>query len=138
MPDTIEEPLIETSIRACTTLDAPSLAVLEKITEKLGVSSRQRAAKQILGDLMTEETDLEDVIAFRKEYWDTMVRPDSGFEKVRFDWTGDENSVLHFVAKRLFGNQNRSKALRVLIAHYALKHKYAKLLKQGYILQPAD
>ena len=44
MPDTIEEPLIETSIRACTTLDAPSLAVLEKITEKLGVSSRQRAA----------------------------------------------------------------------------------------------
>ena len=147
MPQTVEEPVIVNSVRACTSLDARSIALLKNIAtelepnikEKFGLCSKQFAAKYMLGELIAgkKRITLEAIVEFRETYWEIMLQPRK-FMSMRFDWSVDENVVLLYVAKKLFGNNNRSEALRVMIAYYAMKLGVGKLERKAYIMEPVE
>ena len=41
------------------------------------------------------------------------------------DWTPEENALLLIYAKHLLSSNNRSEAVRILIAYFAIQNKFA-------------
>jgi len=65
-----------------------------------------------------------------------MSKLESGRLTLRFDLTEVENDALFVIARTLFGNSNRSKALRVLVAYFAIEYKLAETHYQGFVIRP--
>ena len=121
----IKDPNAPTLIRACLSLDDPTLTLLEKIRHKFHLS-KANASKMIVGLALEKKIKLADVTKFHQEVWSNLSF-DSGqrFSQLIVDWTPEENALLLIYAKHLLSSNNRSEAVRVLIAYYAVQNKLA-------------
>ncbi len=121
----IKDPNAPTLIRACLSLDDPTLTLLEKIRHKFHLS-KANASKMIVGLALEKKIKLADVTKFHQEVWSNLSL-DSGqrFSQLIVDWTPEENALLFIYAKHLLSSNNRSEAVRVLIAYYAVQNKLA-------------
>jgi hypothetical protein len=121
----IKDPNAPTLIRACLSLDESTLTLLEKIRHKFHLT-KANAPKMIVGLALEKKIKLADVTKFHQEVWSNLSL-DSGqrFSQLIVDWTPEENALLFLYAKHLFSSNNRSEAVRILIAHFAVQNKLA-------------
>jgi len=69
---------------------------------------------------------LAEVTKFHQEVWSNLaIENDERFSQLIVDWTPEENALLLIFAKHLFSSNNRSEALRILVAYYAVQNKLA-------------
>jgi hypothetical protein len=124
MPRT-KDPAAPQLIKACTSLDELTLTLLEKIRHKFHLT-KVKASKMIVGLALEKKIKMADVTKFHQEVWRNLSY-DGGqrFSQLRLDWTPEENAVLLIYAKHLFSSNNRSEAVRVLIAYFAIQNKFA-------------
>ena len=124
MPRT-KDPAVQTLIKACTSLDDLTLTLLEKIRHKFHLT-KPNAARMIVGLALEKKIKLAAVTKFHQEVW-SILSFENGqrFSQLRLDWTPEENALLLIYAKHLFSSNNRSEAVRVLIAYYAVQNKFA-------------
>ena len=121
----IKDPNAPTLIRACLSLDDPTLTLLEKIRHKFH-QSKANASKMIVGLALEKKIKLADVTKFHQEVWSNLsVESGQRFSQLIVDWTPEENALLFMYAKHLFSSNNRSEAVRILIAHFAVQNKLA-------------
>ena len=121
----IKDPNAPTLIRACLSLDDPTLTLLEKIRHKFHLS-KANASKMIVGLALEKKIKLADVTKFHQEVWSNLsFESGQRFSQLIVDWTPEENALLIMYAKHLFSSNNRSEAVRILIAHFAVQNKLA-------------
>ena len=121
----IKDPNAPTLIRACLSLDDPTLTLLEKIRHKFHLS-KANASKMIVGLALEKKIKLAEVTKFHKEVWSNLsVESGQRFSQLIVDWTPEENALLLIYAKHLLSSNNRSEAVRILIAHFAVQNKLA-------------
>jgi hypothetical protein len=80
---------------------------------------------------------LPGITKFYQEVWTNLAFEDAQrFSTMRLDWTPEESALLRIYARHLFRSNNRSEALRVLIAYYAVQNKLAVVgqLKKATII----
>jgi hypothetical protein len=124
MPRT-KNPNAPTLIRACLSLDDPTLTLLEKIRHKFHLS-KANASKMIVGLALEKKIKLADLTKFHQEVWSNLsVESGQRFSQLIVDWTPEENALLFMYAKHLFSSNNRSEAVRILISHFAVQNKLA-------------
>jgi hypothetical protein len=124
MPRT-KDPNAPTLIKACTSLDALTLTLLEKIRHKFHLT-KVNASKMIVRLALEKKIKLADVTKFYQEVWSNLsFENGQRFSQLRLDWTSEENALLLSYAKHLFSSSNRSEAVRVLIAYFAVQNKFA-------------
>ena len=124
MPRT-KDPNAPTVVKACTSLDDLTLTLLEKIRHKNQLT-KTNAAKMIVGLALEKKIKLADVTKFHQEVWQNLsFESGQRFSQLRLDWTAEENAMLLMYAKHLFSSNNRSEAVRVLIAYFAIQNKFA-------------
>jgi len=124
MPRT-KNPTTPTLIKACTSLDELTLILLEKIRHKLHLT-KANASRMIVGLALEKKIKLVDVTVFYKEVWsDLSFESRQRFSQLRLDWTPEENALLLIYAKHLLSSNNRSEAVRILIAYFAIQNKFA-------------
>ena len=112
-------------IKACTSLDDLTLTLLERIRHKFHLT-KMNAARMIVGLALEKKIRLADVTNFHQEVWSNLsFESGQRFSQLRLDWTAEENALLLIYAKHLFSSSNRSEAVRVLIAYYAVQNKFA-------------
>ena len=121
----IKDPNAPTFIRACLSLDDPTLTLLEKIRREFQVS-KASALKMIVDFAVQKKIKLAEVTKFHQEVWSNLaIENDERFSQLIVDWTPEENALLLIFAKHLFSSNNRSEALRILVAYYAVQNKFA-------------
>ena len=121
----IKDPNAPTLIRACLSLDDPTLTLLEKIRHKFHLS-KANASKMIVGFALEKKIKLADVTKFHQEVWSNLsFESGQRFSQLIVDWTPEENALLLIYAKHLLSSNNRSEAVRILIAHFAVQNKLA-------------
>jgi hypothetical protein len=86
--------------------------------------------------LAKSKVNSESLVAFHQEIWLKAVHQEGRYTSARFDLTEVENDALFVIARTLFGNSNRSKALRVLVAYFAIEYKLAETHYQGFVIRP--
>ena len=124
MPRT-KDPNAPQLIKACTSLDDLTLTLLERIRHKYHLT-KMNAARMIVGLALEKKIRLADVTKFHQEVWSNLsFESGQRFSQLRLDWTAAENALLLIYAKHLFSSSNRSEAVRVLIAYYAVQNKFA-------------
>ena len=124
MPRT-KDPNAPQLIKACTSLDDLTLTLLERIRHKFHLT-KMNAARMIVGLALEKKIKLADVTKFHQEVWSNLsFESGQRFSQLRLDWTAEENALLLIYAKHLFSSSNRSEAVRVLIAYYAVQNKFA-------------
>lgn len=124
MPRT-KDPNAPQLIKACTSLDDLTLTLLERIRHKFHLT-KMNAARMIVGLALEKKIKLADVAKFNQEVWSNLsFESGQRFSQLRLDWTAEENALLLIYAKHLFSSSNRSEAVRVLIAYYAVQNKFA-------------
>ena len=124
MPRT-KDPNAPTLIKACTSLDDLTLTLLEKIRHKFHLT-KVKASKMIVGLALDKKIKLADVTKFHQDVWSNLsFESGQRFSQLRLDWTAEENALLFMYAKHLFSSNNRSEAVRVLIAYFAVQNKFA-------------
>ena len=124
MPRT-KDPNAPQLIKACTSLDDLTLTLLERIRHKYHLT-KMNAARMIVGLALEKKIRLADVTKFHQEVWSNLsFESGQRFSQLRLDWTAEENALLLIYAKHLFSSSNRSEAVRVLIAYYAVQNKFA-------------
>ena len=112
-------------IKACTSLDDLTLTLLEKIRHKLHLT-KANASRMIVGLALEKKIKLADVTKFYQEVWSNLsFENGQRFSQLIVDWTPEENALLLIYAKHLLSSNNRSEALRILVAHYAVQNKFA-------------
>ena len=111
-------------IKACTSLDELTLTLLEKIRNKFHLS-KVDAARMIVGLALEKKIKMADVTKFYQVWSNLSFESGQRFSQLRLDWTPEENALLLIYAKHLFSSSNRSEAVRILIAHFAVKNKFA-------------
>ena len=111
-------------IKACTSLDELTLTLLEKIRHKFHLS-KVDAARMIVGLALEKKIKMADVTKFYQVWSNLSFESGQRFSQLRLDWTPEENALLLIYAKHLFSSSNRSEAVRILIAHFAVKNKFA-------------
>jgi hypothetical protein len=112
-------------IKACTSLDELTLTLLEKISHKCHLT-KMNAARMIVGLALEKKIKMADITKFYQEVWSNLsFENGQRFSQLRFDWTPEENALLLIYAKHLFSSNNRSEAVRVLIAYFAIQNKFA-------------
>jgi hypothetical protein len=112
-------------VKACTSLDELTLTLLEKIRQKLHLT-KVEAARMIVRRALDKKIKLSEITKFYQEVW-TNLAFESGqrFSQLRLDWTPEENTLLLIYAKHLFSSNNRSEAVRILIAYFAVQNNFA-------------
>ena len=124
MPRT-KDPNAPTLIRACLSLDDSTLTLLEKIRHKFQMT-KANAAKMIVGLAVEKKIKLADITKFHQEVWSNLsFENGQRFSQLIVEWTPEESALLLIYAKHLFSSSNRSEAVRVLVAHYAVQNKFA-------------
>ena len=112
-------------IKACTSLDELTLTLLEKIRHKFHLS-KVDAARMVVGLALEKKIKLADVTKFYQEVWSNLsFESGQRFSQLRLDWTPEENALLLIYAKHLLSSNNRSEAVRILIAYFAIQNKFA-------------
>ena len=121
----IKDPNAPTFIRACLSLDDPTLTLLEKIRHEFHLS-KANASKMIVGLALEKKIKLTEVTKFHQEVWSNLsFENGQRFSQLIVDWTPEENALLLIYAKHLLSSNNRSEALRILVAYYAVQNKLA-------------
>jgi hypothetical protein len=123
-------------VRACISVDSLTLDLLEKIGRKYQVNKSAAANTVIDLYLAKSKVNSELLVAFHQEIWLKAVHQEGRYASARFDLTEVENDALFVIARTLFGNSNRSKALRVLVAYFAIEYKLAETHYQGFVIRP--
>jgi len=124
MPRT-KDPAAPQLIKACTSLDELTLTLLENIRHKSHLS-KMNAARMIVGLALEKKIKLAEVTKFHQEVWSNLsFESGQRFSQLRLDWTPEENALLLIYAEHLFSSTNRSEAVRVLIAYFAVQNKFA-------------
>ena len=124
MPRT-KDPDAPQLIKACTSLDELTLTLLEKIRHKFHLT-KSNASKMVVGLALEKKIKLADVTKFHQEVWSNLsLESGQRFSQLIVDWTPEENALLFMYAKHLFSSNNRSEAVRVLIAYFAVQNKFA-------------
>ena len=124
MPRT-KDPAAPQLIKACTSLDELTLTLLEKIRHKFHLT-KGNAAKMIVGLALEKKIKLAEVTKFYHEVWSNLsFESGQRFSQLRLDWTPEENALLLIYAKHLLSSNNRSEAVRILIAYFAIQNKFA-------------
>ncbi len=124
MPRT-KDPTAPPLIRACLSLDESTLTLLEKIRHKFHLT-KANASKMIVGLALEKKIKLADVTKFHQEVWSNLsIESGQRFSQLIVDWTPEENALLFMYAKHFFSSNNRSEAVRVLIACFAVQNKFA-------------
>ena len=130
MPRT-KDPRAPELVRACISLDNRTRELLGRITHKFNLTKKE-AFTRIAKLAIKNEIKLSDVTKFHQEVWTKLsTENDHVFSQVGFDWFPDENEILLTYAKHLFGRNNRSEAMRVLVAYYAIQNKLATVLPES-------
>jgi hypothetical protein len=124
MPRT-KDPNAPTLIRACLSLDDSTLTLLEKIRHKFHLT-KANATKMIAGLALEKKIKLADVTKFHQEVWSNLsFESGQRFSQLIVNWSPEEDALLLMYAKHLFSSNNRSEAVRVLIAYFAVQNKFA-------------
>jgi hypothetical protein len=124
MPRT-KAPAAPQRITTCNSLDELALALLEKIRYKFDLT-QMGTTQMIVRHALEEKTQLAGITKFYREIWTNLAFEDvPRFSQMRIDWTPEEMALLRIYARHLFKSNNRSAALRVLIAYYAVQNKLA-------------
>ena len=111
-------------IKACTSLDELTLTLLEKIRHKFHLS-KVDAARMIVGLALEKKIKMADVTKFYQVWSNLSFESGQRFSQLRLDWTPEEIALLLIYAKHLFSSNNRSEAVRILIAYFAIQNKFA-------------
>ena len=124
MPRT-KDPTAPRSSGLVLSLDDSTLTLLEKIRHKFHLT-KANASKMIVGLALEKKIKLADVTKFHQEVWSNLsFESGQRFSQLIVDWTPEENALLLIYAKHLFSSNNRSEAVRVLIAYFAVQNKFA-------------
>jgi hypothetical protein len=111
--------------RACLSLDERTVTLLEKIRHEFQMS-KANALKMIVGLAVQKKIKPAEVTKFHQEVWSNLAYENGErFSQLIVEWTPEESALLLIYAKQLFSSSNRSEALRILIAHYAVQNKFA-------------
>ena len=105
--------------------DSFRLTLLERISHKFHLTKANKS-RMIVGLALEKKIKLADVTKFYQEVWSNLAF-ESGqrFSQLRLDWTPEENALLLIYAKHLLSSNNRSEAVRILIAYFAIQNKFA-------------
>ena len=88
--------------------------------------SKANALKMIVGLAVQKKIKPAEVTKFHQEVWSNLAYENGErFSQLIVEWTPEESALLLIYAKQLFSSSNRSEALRILIAHYAVQNKFA-------------
>ena len=109
----------------CTSLDDLALTLLEKIRQTFHLG-KMDTVRMIVKLAVDNKIKLPGITKFYQEVWTNLAFEDvQRFSTMRLDWTPEENALLRIYARHLLRSNNRSEALRVLIAYYAVQNKLA-------------
>jgi hypothetical protein len=109
----------------CTSLDDLALTLLEKIRQTFHLG-KMDTVRMIVKLAVDNKIKLPGITKFYQEVWTNLAFEDAPrFSTMRLDWTPEENALLRIYARHLLRSNNRSEALRVLIAYYAVQNKLA-------------
>jgi len=120
----------------CTSLDDLALTLLEKIRQTFHLG-KMDTVRMIVKLAVDNKIKLPGITKFYQEVWINLAFEDAPrFSPMRLDWTPEENALLRIYARHLLRSNNRSEALRVLIAYYAVQNKLAVVgqLKKATII----
>ncbi len=120
----------------CTSLDDLALTLLEKIRQTFHLG-KMDTVRMIVKLAVDNKIKLPGITKFYQEVWTNLAFEDAQrFSTMRLDWTPEESALLRIYARHLFRSNNRSEALRVLIAYYAVQNKLAVVgqLKKATII----
>jgi len=120
----------------CTSLDDLALTLLEKIRQTFHLG-KMDTVRMIVKLAVDNKIKLPGITKFYQEVWTNLAFEDvQRFSTMRLDWTPEENTLLRIYARHLLRSNNRSEALRVLIAYYAVQNKLAVVgqLKKATII----
>ena len=120
----------------CTPLDDLALTLLEKIRQTFHLG-KVDTVRMIVKLAVDNKIKLPGITKFYQEVWTNLAFEDvQRFSTMRLDWTPEENALLRIYARHLLRSNNRSEALRVLIAYYAVQNKLAVVgqLKKATII----
>jgi hypothetical protein len=120
----------------CTSLDDLALTLLEKIRQTFHLG-KMDTVRMIVKLAVDNKIKLPGITKFYQEVWTNLAFEDvQRFSTMRLDWTPEENALLRIYARHLLRSNNRSEALRVLIAYYAVQNKLAVVgqLKKATII----
>ena len=105
--------------------DSSRLILLERISHKFHLT-KTNASRMIVGLALEKKIKLADVTKFYQEVWSNLsFESGQRFSQLRLDWTPEENALLLIYAKHLLSSNNRSEAVRILIAYFAIQNKFA-------------
>jgi hypothetical protein len=109
----------------CTSLDDLALTLIEKIRQTFHLG-KMDTVRMIVKLAVDNKIKLPGITKFYQEVWTNLAFEDAPrFSTMRLDWTPEENALLRIYARHLLRSNNRSEALRVLIAYYAVQNKLA-------------
>jgi hypothetical protein len=120
----------------CTSLDDLALTLIEKIRQTFHLG-KMDTVRMIVKLAVDNKIKLPGITKFYQEVWTNLAFEDAQrFSTMRLDWTPEESALLRIYARHLFRSNNRSEALRVLIAYYAVQNKLAVVgqLKKATII----
>jgi hypothetical protein len=120
----------------CTSLDDLALTLIEKIRQTFHLG-KVDTVRMIVKLAVDNKIKLPGITKFYQEVWTNLAFEDvQRFSTMRLDWTPEENALLRIYARHLLRSNNRSEALRVLIAYYAVQNKLAVVgqLKKATII----
>ena len=120
----------------CTSLDDLALTLIEKIRQTFHLG-KMDTVRMIVKLAVDNKIKLPGITKFYQEVWTNLAFEDAQrFSTMRLDWTPEENALLRIYARHLLRSNNRSEALRVLIAYYAVQNKLAVVgqLKKATII----
>ena len=120
----------------CTSLDDLALTLIEKIRQTFHLG-KMDTVRMIVKLAVDNKIKLPGITKFYQEVWTNLAFEDAPrFSTMRLDWTPEENALLRIYARHLLRSNNRSEALRVLIAYYAVQNKLAVVgqLKKATII----
>ena len=120
----------------CTSLDYLALTLIEKIRQTFHLG-KMDTVRMIVKLAVDNKIKLPGITKFYQEVWTNLAFEDvQRFSTMRLDWTPEENALLRIYARHLLRSNNRSEALRVLIAYYAVQNKLAVVgqLKKATII----
>jgi hypothetical protein len=120
----------------CTSLDDLALTLIEKVRQTFHLG-KVDTVRMIVKLAVDNKIKLPGITKFYQEVWTNLAFEDAQrFSTMRLDWTPEESALLRIYARHLFRSNNRSEALRVLIAYYAVQNKLAVVgqLKKATII----
>jgi hypothetical protein len=120
----------------CTSLDDLALTLIEKIRQTFHLGKID-TVRMIVKLAVDNKIKLPGITKFYQEVWTNLAFEDvQRFSTMRLDWTPEENALLRIYARHLLRSNNRSEALRVLIAYYAVQNNLAVVgqLKKATII----